>query len=134
MQMKIINILLYILNNLLALMLSTVYTIFVYVYLNESILSTLLFFLLSVLLLISFIIGYKKINIKYNVLNFILLLFILLNIFRPYIDSLISPNLVYNVKLNFLFSYVIFEQNFIIITIFMIILLIVNSIYYFIKK
>ena len=43
-------------------------------------------------------------------------------------------DIVYNVKLNFLFSYVIFEQNFIIITIFMIILLIVNSSYYFIKK
>ena len=68
----------------------------------------------------------KKIELKYNIINLVILFFMLFNIFRPFIDSFILNNLITDAGVNLVFSYHIFEQNFLLITIFIVILFLIN--------
>lgn len=123
------NIILNIINKILYIMLSVTYVFFSYLYFNESLIKTLLPFIFGVVIFITSIIDivrFKEYNLKYNILNLILYLLMLLNIYRPYIDSILLNNLANNFLLNLSFSYTIFEQNFILITLFMIITFILN--------
>jgi len=68
----------------------------------------------------------KEINIKYSILNIVLILLLLSNVYRPFIDIIVIKN--FKVETYMLFNYCtdLIKQNIILITIFMIILFIFN--------
>lgn len=72
------------------------------------------------------IIRYKKRDIKITILNILLILILLLNIYRPFIDSILIKNLSLNFEMKMYYSVDLLCQNFLLITIFMIILFILN--------
>lgn len=74
------------------------------------------------------IIKLKPRNIKYTLLNILLILILLLNIYRPFIDNLLIKNLDYGEDTFLMLRYSIdlLNQNSLLVTIFMIILFIIN--------
>ena len=72
------------------------------------------------------IIKFKKKDIKQYILNIILILLLLLNIYRPFIDCLLIKGLDFNLDMRLNYCRDILNQNFILVTIFMIILFVLN--------
>jgi len=127
--MKIINILINTVVKLLTIILSIAYSILLFAYCNSKIFPTIFGWILCVFIVMtSFVdmIRPKKIDIKYNLLNLVIIFLMLFNIFTPYVNSLLLNNLISSFDVNLMFSYSIFEQNFLSITVFMIITLVVN--------
>lgn len=127
--MKITNIILNIIIKALNIILAVAYGVFIYVYCNEKIFPSIIGWIFSIFIIFTCFVDMvrpKKIELKYNIINLVILLLMLFNIFRPFIDSLILNNLVNDMGINLVFSYHLFEQNFLLITIFMIILFLIN--------
>lgn len=68
----------------------------------------------------------KEINIKYSILNIILILILLLNIYRPFIDVILIKDLKLETWVIFNYCTDLIKQNIILFTIFMTILFIFN--------
>lgn len=68
----------------------------------------------------------KKVDVKYSILNIVLILVLLLNIYRPFIDVILIKD--FNLESFMLFNYSadLIKQNILLITIFMAILFILN--------
>ena len=72
------------------------------------------------------IVRFKNKDIKITVLSIVLLLILLLNIYRPFIDSLLIKHLSYDFQTAFTYSVSLLRQNVLLVTIFVIILFILN--------
>lgn len=68
----------------------------------------------------------KEYNIKYSILNIVLIIILLLNIYRPFIDVILIKDLKLETWIIFNYCVDIIKQNILLITIFMIILFILN--------
>lgn len=68
----------------------------------------------------------KEVNIKYSILNIVLILILLLNIYRPFIDVVLIKNLKLETWIIFNYCADLIKQNILLITIFMTILFIFN--------
>lgn len=127
--MKIINIILNTIIKILNILLAITYGVFIFVYCNEKIFPSVLGWVLCVFVIMTSFVDMvrpKKIELKYNIINLVILFFMLFNIFRPFVDSFILNNLITDAGVNLVFSYHIFEQNFLLITIFIVILFLIN--------
>jgi len=72
------------------------------------------------------IIKFKKKDIKQYILNISLILVLLINIYRPFIDCLLIKELDFNLDMKLRYCRNILDQNAILVTIFMIILFVLN--------
>lgn len=72
------------------------------------------------------IVKFKKKDIKQYILNITLILVLLINIYRPFIDCLIIKNLNFNLDMKLRYCRDILNQNVILVTIFMIVLFTLN--------
>lgn len=72
------------------------------------------------------IVKFKKKGIKQYILNISLILVLLINIYRPFIDCLLIKGLDFNLDMRLNYSVDILQQNAILVTIFMIILFVLN--------
>lgn len=127
--MKVFNIILNIVIKLLTMLLSITYGIGIIYYFHNSPLFVVLGWILSIFIFMtSFVdmIRIKQIDFRTNILNFTLILLMLVNIYRPFFDSLLLDNLVNSFEFNASFSLSILHQNILLVTLFMIILFIIN--------
>lgn len=96
---------------------------------QDTLLKQILVLIFSVLIFSTSLVDlfkYKKLNLETHILNVVLILILLLNIIRPVFDNLLIRDLEFNFDLIFYYTMSLLEQNFLLITIFMIILFILN--------
>ena len=123
------KILINIITKLLTMLLAATYAIGLINYSYDSFLIFILGLILSIFIFVTSIVDMiriKNINNKTNVLNLILVSIMLFNIYRPFLDSLLLDNLIFDFAINASFSLSLLHQNFLLITIFMIILFLIN--------
>ena len=123
------KILINIITKLLTMLLAATYAIGLINYSYDSFLIFILGLILSIFIFVTSIVDMiriKNINNKTNVLNLILVSIMLFNIYRPFLDSLLLDNLIFDFEINASFSLSLLHQNFLLITIFMIILFLIN--------
>ena len=123
------KILINIITKLLTMLLSVTYAIGLINYSYDSFVLSIFGWLLSLFIFVTSIVDMirvKNINNKTNILNLVLVSLMLFNIYRPFLDSLLLDNLVFDFAINASFSLFLLHQNFLLVTIFMIVLFIIN--------